>query len=64
MTVYRCYFMSDGRIDEVRMIECTDDEVVMKAKTLINSKLDQRDVVIWHDDRLIASIPWRDTASQ
>jgi hypothetical protein len=55
--------MKGERINGVQIIECTDDEIVMRATTLLNSESEKHGIVIWHDGRLIVRIPWRDTAS-
>jgi hypothetical protein len=61
VTAYRCYFMSGEGINGVQIIECTSDEVAMRATTLCNSIAEHIGIVVWHDDRLIARIPRRDT---
>jgi hypothetical protein len=54
---YRCFLMSGETIQAVQTYECADDaEVILKAKTLLDSKPEHAAVEIWEGKRWVARL--------
>ncbi|NJO35633.1 MAG: hypothetical protein HC869_23725 [Rhodospirillales bacterium] len=68
MTGYRCFLMSGEHIQAVQTCECADDaEVILKARTLLDSKPEHPALEIWEGSRLVARLtrnPTGETSQQ
>jgi hypothetical protein len=57
MTDYRCYFMSGGTIQAVRIFACASDhEIILKMKGILHAHPEYPAVEIWDGKRLVAKL--------
>mgnify|MGYP003575509975 CR=1 FL=1 len=57
MTDYRCYFISGGTIQAVRILACASDyEIILKVKGILHAHPEYPTVEIWNGKRLVAKL--------